>query len=130
VAGYKQYNEAAREDARKGGDGGGEATIAAKENGGGANERDAADVKSDEGVTAAGEEDVAPIQKSNLREELDAFMAAAAEELPHWPAHVLHYLRMVMIARGGAKALSIRSETVAYLDHLQRTADGFSSGRG
>ena len=55
---------------------------------------------------------------AGVREALDGFMAAAAEALAEWPPHVLDYLRMVMIARGGAKALSIRSETVAYLNHL------------
>jgi hypothetical protein len=64
---------------------------------------------------------------SNVSDELQRFIAAAAAQLPGWPPHVIHYLEVVMIARGGAKALSIRSETVGYLDHLSCTADAFTA---
>ena len=63
---------------------------------------------------------------SNVQAELDAFMALAAERLPGWPDHALAYLRAVLIARGAAKALSIRSETAAFLTHLSRVAEDFA----
>jgi hypothetical protein len=61
-----------------------------------------------------------------MRADLDAFMSSATARLPAWPPHVLDYLRLVMIARGGAKALSIRSEVVAYAAATARAADEFS----
>ena len=43
-----------------------------------------------------------------VRAQLASFTSLAASLLPGWPAHALAYLERALVARGGAKALSIR----------------------
>jgi hypothetical protein len=44
----------------------------------------------------------------------------------NWPAHIVGYVELVMVARGGAKALSVRAETERYALHLSDVSDKFA----
>ena len=69
-------------------------------------------------------------EPSDVRRQLDAFLADATSA-PHgplhdWPAHIVGYVELVMVARGGAKALSVRAETERYALHLSDVSDKFA----
>ena len=53
-----------------------------------------------------------------LRAGLAAVMEAHKRSLPHWPPHVHEFVRLSLVARGGAKALSIRDACQHYYDAL------------
>ena len=58
--------------------------------------------------------------------ELNEFMEAIEARLG-WPSHVNNFVRQVMIARGGAKALIIRSQLRTYGEHLNAAAADFTA---
>ena len=57
--------------------------------------------------------------------QLARFSALARARLPRWPPHLLHHLELVLIARGGVKALSIRAETKLWASTLGAVARKF-----
>ena len=57
--------------------------------------------------------------------QLARFSALARARLPRWPPHLLHHLELVLIARGGVKALAIRAETKLWASTLKSVALSF-----
>ena len=70
-------------------------------------------------------------EPSDVRRQLDAFLADATSSNAHsgplrdWPRHILQYVELVLVARGGAKALSVRAETERYARKLRETSARF-----
>jgi len=70
-------------------------------------------------------------EPSDVRRQLDAFLADATSSNTHsgplrdWPRHILQYVELVLVARGGAKALSVRAETERYARKLRETSARF-----
>ena len=58
---------------------------------------------------------------SVLRGGLADVMSAHVKALPSWPSHVHDFVRLSLVARGGAKAVSIRAACGVYYDALRRS---------
>ena len=63
-------------------------------------------------------ERVTPLPAGFMMRGLEAAAEVMRRELPSWPAHVHAFVRLVMIANGAAKALSIRDGYACYVRAL------------